>query len=71
MITIGIETSCDETAVSLIEDGYKKILSNTVFSQIKTHKKYGGVVQEICRGIFRQVLIMIASLEEANKTFVI
>lgn len=70
MITMGIETSCDETAVSLIEDGYK-ILSNTVFSQIKTHKKYGGVVPEIASREHLQAInyVVKASLEEANKTF--
>jgi len=45
-ITLGIETSCDETSVSVVQDG-RKILSNTIFSQIKQHAKYGGVVPEI------------------------
>jgi len=45
-ITLGIETSCDETSVSVVKDG-RKILSNTIFSQIKQHAKYGGVVPEI------------------------
>ncbi|MFP4456686.1 MAG: tRNA (adenosine(37)-N6)-threonylcarbamoyltransferase complex transferase subunit TsaD [Clostridia bacterium] len=43
---LAIETSCDETAVSVIQDGYK-ILSSEVASQIETHKLYGGVVPEI------------------------
>lgn len=46
MLVLGIETSCDETAVSLVEDG-KKVLSNTVASSLHLHKKYGGVVPEI------------------------
>ena len=44
MIVIGIETSCDETAVAVCKDG--KILSNEVSSQ-SIHSKYGGVVPEI------------------------
>ncbi len=45
MITLGIETSCDETAVAILEN--KKILSNVLYSQIREHSKYGGVVPEI------------------------
>lgn len=45
-ITLGIETSCDETSVSVVKDG-RKILSNAIFSQIKQHAKFGGVVPEI------------------------
>ena len=45
-ITLGIETSCDETSVSVVKNG-RKILSNTIFSQIKQHAKFGGVVPEI------------------------
>lgn len=44
MITLGIETSCDETAIGVLEDG--KILANIVSSQI-AHSKYGGVVPEL------------------------
>jgi N6-L-threonylcarbamoyladenine synthase len=45
MIVLGIETSCDETSVAILQD--KKILSLKTFSQINLHKKYGGVVPEI------------------------
>ena len=45
-LTLGIETSCDETSVSVIKDG-RTILSNSIFSQIKWHEKFGGVVPEI------------------------
>ncbi len=45
-IVLGIETSCDETAVAVVTNE-KKILSHQIFSQINTHKKYGGVVPEI------------------------
>ncbi|MEG0872787.1 MAG: tRNA (adenosine(37)-N6)-threonylcarbamoyltransferase complex transferase subunit TsaD [Clostridia bacterium] len=46
MICLGIESSCDETAVSIVRDG-REVLSNIVSSQIDTHKKFGGVVPEI------------------------
>lgn len=46
MITLGIETSCDETSISILKDG-RKVLSNIVVSSLKEHKKYGGVVPEI------------------------
>ncbi|RFA32300.1 tRNA (adenosine(37)-N6)-threonylcarbamoyltransferase complex transferase subunit TsaD [Virgibacillus dokdonensis] len=46
VVILGIETSCDETAVAIVKDG-KKILSNVVSSQIESHKRFGGVVPEI------------------------
>ncbi len=46
MIILGIETSCDETAASIVENG-RKILSSVVASQIDIHHKYGGVVPEL------------------------
>lgn len=46
MKILGIESSCDETAASVVEDGYR-LLSNVVRSQIDIHKKYGGVVPEV------------------------
>ncbi len=45
-LIMGIETSCDETAAAIVEDG-KNIISNIVASQINIHQKYGGVVPEI------------------------
>jgi N6-L-threonylcarbamoyladenine synthase len=47
---LGIETSCDETAASIVRektDGTGKILSNIVSSQVEEHKEFGGVVPEI------------------------
>ena len=47
---LGIETSCDETAASVVQeknDGTGKILSNIVSSQVEEHKEFGGVVPEI------------------------
>ena len=46
MITLGIETSCDETSIAVLKDG-KKVLSNVVYSSLKEHQPYGGVVPEI------------------------
>ncbi|MDE2939242.1 MAG: tRNA (adenosine(37)-N6)-threonylcarbamoyltransferase complex transferase subunit TsaD [Chloroflexota bacterium] len=43
---LGIETSCDETAVGVVEDG-RRLLSNIVSSQVKLHAPYGGVVPEV------------------------
>lgn len=46
MKILAIESSCDETAASVVEDG-RKVLSNVVSSQVQEHKIYGGVVPEI------------------------
>ena len=46
MITLGIETSCDETAASVLRGG-REILSNVISTQIPLHQKFGGVVPEI------------------------
>lgn len=46
MKILGLETSCDETAAAVIEDG-SRILSDVVVSQIDIHQEYGGVIPEI------------------------
>jgi N6-L-threonylcarbamoyladenine synthase len=46
IITIGIESSCDETSAAVIRNG-REILSNVISSQIDIHKKFGGVVPEV------------------------
>ena len=46
MKLLSIESSCDETAAAVVEDG-RKIISSVVSSQVEEHKKYGGVVPEI------------------------
>src|SRR5271154_4327823 len=49
MLVLGIESTCDETAASVVRDG-KEILSNVISSQADLHKKYGGVFPELaCR----------------------
>jgi len=67
MIILGIETSCDETAASLVRGtGSKvKVLSNVVSSQIEIHKKYGGVVPEVAAR--EHVLNILPVVNEALK----
>ena len=61
---MGIETSCDETSVSIVKNG-REIVSNIVSSQIESHKRFGGVVPEIAsRHHVEQITIV---LEEAIK----
>jgi N6-L-threonylcarbamoyladenine synthase len=43
---LGIDTSCDDTSVAVVEDG-KHILSNVISSQFDLHEKYGGIVPEL------------------------
>ncbi|MCD4761970.1 tRNA (adenosine(37)-N6)-threonylcarbamoyltransferase complex transferase subunit TsaD [bacterium] len=70
MKILGIETSCDETAASVIEGkGNKvKVLSNVVSSQIEIHKKYGGVVPEVAarEHVLDILLVINKSLEKAG-----
>ena len=69
MLTLGIESSCDETAVAVIEDG-RKILSNIVDTQIPIHEKYGGVVPEIASRNHIEAISRVTkkALEEAKIT---
>src|SRR4030066_906645 len=46
MKILGVETSCDETAAAVVEDG-ANILSNVVASQVDIHRRYGGIVPEV------------------------
>ena len=43
MKILGIESSCDETAAAIVEDG-RRVLSNEIASQVEIHARYGGVV---------------------------
>src|SRR2546430_4999335 len=45
-LTLGIETSCDETSVAVVDDG-RKTLSNVIHSQVQLHAGFGGVVPEL------------------------
>jgi len=64
---LGIETSCDETAASVTENG-RKVLSNVVYSQIPLHTIYGGVVPEIAsrKHIDKIIYVIDQALKEAN-----
>ena len=64
MIILGIETSCDETAVAIVEDG-KRILANGVSSQVKFHSKYGGVIPELASR--KQIELINPILEEVRR----
>lgn len=61
MYVLGIETSCDETAASIVKDG-RKILSSAVTSSLKFHQKYGGVIPEIA---FRMQLETISQVVDS------
>ncbi len=67
MIILGIETSCDETAASLVTED-KRILSNIVSSQLQEHKRFGGVVPEIAARAHLNHLkdIIHTAFQEAN-----
>ena len=69
MLVLGIETSCDETAAAVLQDG-NRLLSNVIFDQIQIHEKYGGVVPELAgrSHIERIHLVITQSLESAGVT---
>lgn len=69
MKILGIESSCDETACSVVEDG-KNVLSNIVASQIDEHRLYGGVVPEIASRRHAENISWVAkaALDEAGCT---
>ncbi|MBU8728248.1 MULTISPECIES: tRNA (adenosine(37)-N6)-threonylcarbamoyltransferase complex transferase subunit TsaD [Bacillus] len=67
---LGIETSCDETAASIVKNG-KEIVANVVASQIESHKRFGGVVPEIAsRHHVEQVTIVLEEvMTQTNMSF--
>lgn len=69
MKILGIETSCDETAVAIV-DGNKQILSHIVLSQLKEHAPYGGVVPEIAARAHMEALdsLITEAMEQAGLT---
>ncbi len=70
MKILGIDTSCDETAVAVVENG-REVLSNVIASQIKDHQEYGGVVPELASRKHIEAInyIVNRSLDDANLTF--
>lgn len=69
MITLGIESSCDETSVAVVKDG-REILSNIISSQIEIHRLFGGVVPEIAsrKHVSAILPVIDLALEEAKIT---
>ena len=67
IITLGIESSCDETSVSVVKNG-REVLSNVICSQIDIHKRFGGVVPEIASRNHVEAISNVTkrALEEAN-----
>ena len=67
ILTLGIESSCDETSVAVIKNG-REILSNIIDTQIPIHEKYGGVVPEIASRNHIEAISRVAklALKEAN-----
>src|SRR5579885_3501840 len=67
MRILGIESSCDETAAAVVEDG-RRVLSSIVASQLDTHGKYGGVVPELAsREHLRAIVAVVrGALEQAS-----
>ena len=70
IIVLGIESSCDETSVSVIKNG-RDVLSNAINSQIDIHTLYGGVVPEIASRCHTEVINQVTkqALKEANISF--
>ncbi|MEE9253153.1 MAG: tRNA (adenosine(37)-N6)-threonylcarbamoyltransferase complex transferase subunit TsaD [Thermodesulfobacteriota bacterium] len=64
-ITLGIESSCDETAASVIRDG-REVLSSVVASQIDIHKEFGGVVPELASRKHVELIIPVIQQSIAN-----
>lgn len=67
MIVLGVESSCDETSVAIVKDG-KEVLSNVIYSQIKTHAMFGGVVPEVASRSHTEVITYVfrEAIKEAN-----
>ena len=70
MKVLAFESSCDETSVAIVEDG-RKVYSNIISSQIKTHKIFGGVVPEIASRAHVESInyVLDKALQEANLTY--
>jgi N6-L-threonylcarbamoyladenine synthase len=66
MLILGIETSCDETAASVVEDG-RRVLSNVISSQVDIHKKFGGIVPELAsRAHMENILPVVREAMESS-----
>jgi N6-L-threonylcarbamoyladenine synthase len=69
LLVLGLETSCDETAAALVEDG-RRVLSDVVSTQVDIHRRWGGVVPELAsRNHIVQVMpVLHEALTRAGKT---
>lgn len=69
MLVLGLESSCDETAASVVEDG-RAVLSDVVASQFEVHAPYGGVVPELASRahVVNVIPVLQAALERAGVT---
>ena len=69
IITLAIETSCDETSVAVVKNG-REVISNIISSQIDIHKRFGGVVPEVASRKHIESInrIIQTALDEANVT---
>jgi len=69
MLVLGVESSCDETSVSIVRDG-KEVLSNVINSQIKIHEKFGGVVPEVAsrHHVYQITLVFMEAIKKAGVT---
>ena len=69
MIVLGVETSCDETAVAIVKDG-KEVIASVVYSQIDIFEKFGGVIPEVAsrKHIQKITVVFEQCLKEANMT---
>ncbi len=67
MIILGIETSCDETSVAIVENG-RQVHSCVIASQIKAHRRHGGVVPELASRMHTEALpkVLTRAFQEAN-----
>lgn len=65
ILTLGIETSCDETAAAVLRDG-REILSNVISTQIPLHQKFGGVVPELASR--KHIVNVMPVIDEALRT---
>ena len=70
MRILGIESSCDETAAAVVENG-RKILSSAVFTQIQQHRPFGGVVPEIASRSHCEAIVPVVreAVEKAGLTY--
>ncbi len=70
ILTLGIESSCDETSVAVVKNG-REILSNIIDTQIPIHEKYGGVVPEIASRNHIEAISRVTkkALSDANVSF--